>query len=648
MAAAAAGLFPTARHTSKRWLIGVCLLLLPLLLTWALHSMSQYFGAQTPQDVVQIKHAQRIGVAANGASKPQDLLEHWPSAHMQMLPYGHTRSPDEQAQAQWFKLDFRITTDAVQPYLLSFDYRPSVQVFLDNALLTGSGPEVTQELAARRFVLGRHYMLANVPPALLKAGDHQLIVRLGTGSYEGATLSSILLGPADKVMQAQRAREWRQGLRSGTALTGALLGLFLLILWLALRQEWIYGLGGLHCLLIAFLLSPYLSNTPVLPPPWWRLLLDVADVLAKGLLLLLTLRLLNFQQRWMNITCLAYIVLAIPIDAYAAWQGFAWVDFKQPWPWWALGSRALVLGAALGLASYAAVQRVSWSLALSALAIATATCLWAYVSLFALIWPRPFVVIDLNVFGYLALLLLTGLLLQRRFIGSLQAQRQAKQELQDQLAQRSAQLQANYEALRLSEQARSAAIERERLMQEMHDGLGSQLLTTKLSVQRGQITPDAVVTALEDCLNEMRLNVDTLSVSDGDLSLLLANLRHRLGPRLQSAGLDLHWQVGDTPLVPSLCGSNGRELIRIAQEALNNILHHAQARTVSFETRFEQGVVQLLIGDDGCGMPPQASEGRGLRNIRARAKRIGAQVRWSANHPGTCLCLSWTLVAHDA
>jgi signal transduction histidine kinase len=187
---------------------------------------------------------------------------------------------------------------------------------------------------------------------------------------------------------------------------------------------------------------------------------------------------------------------------------------------------------------------------------------------------------------------------------------------------------------------RHAATERERLLQEMHDGLGSRLVAAKITAQRSTLAPQAVVRMFDDLLQEMRLTVDALSVDDGDLAVLLANLRHRLGPRLHDAGLELDWQVADTPLVPALQGAGGRDLVRIVEEALSNVMHHAGATRVRIATGVGTSGILVTIADDGRGLPPSPTPGRGMNNVRSRAARLGASVEWlSAPEGGTELRL---------
>ena len=273
--------------------------------------------------------------------------------------------------------------------------------------------------------------------------------------------------------------------------------------------------------------------------------------------------------------------------------------------------------------------------------MALSAWIWAYFSYFALLAPQRLVAVDVNVLGYAVLIALAGVALQRRFVASLRAQAQARSDLEQALAQRTAELEGRWQQLQISEQQRGVAQERERLLQEMHDGLGSQLLMARLGAERGA-DPKELVSLLNDCIDEMRLTVDALAVSDGDLTLLLANLRHRLGSRLASAGLVLDWQLADLPLVPCLTGTGGRELVRIVQEALSNIVQHAQASRVRFTTRLEPGgqAVSLMIVDNGRGMPIELSRGQGLRNMAKRAQRIDAEISWdAAGESGTALRL---------
>lgn len=163
------------------------------------------------------------------------------------------------------------------------------------------------------------------------------------------------------------------------------------------------------------------------------------------------------------------------IDSAAAWQDLAWNNFSQPWAWWALASRAAVLGAAGVLAWQDCRRQPDLKHLGTAVLVALSAWLWGYVSLFALVLPGRLAVVDVNVVASVGWVLWVGVLLQRRLIQATRRERQLRQEAADALAQRTRELQASFAALQASEHQRLAAAERERLLQEMHDGLGSQL-----------------------------------------------------------------------------------------------------------------------------------------------------------------------------
>lgn len=70
-------------------------------------------------------------------------------------------------------------------------------------------------------------------------------------------------------------------------------------------------------------------------------------------------------------------------------------------------------------------------------------------------------------------------------------------------------------------------------------------------------------------------------------------------------------------------------IYRIAQEALHNIVKHAQATTIQLRLARETGQVILAITDDGVGFNPSASfTGHlGLKVMRERAERLGGSVQ---------------------
>ena len=121
------------------------------------------------------------------------------------------------------------------------------------------------------------------------------------------------------------------------------------------------------------------------------------------------------------------------------------------------------------------------------------------------------------------------------------------------------------------------------------------------------------------------------------LTLLRSTVQRRLDAVEGRAGVQarLQTEIGEEIELPTAVEE---ELYRIAQEALNNSLKHAQATSITVRitvTPDKQRVV-LEVADDGRGFDPQALEdkgGLGLRSIRERVEGLGGVLNVSSS-PG--------------
>ncbi|WP_031470377.1 ATP-binding protein, partial [Sciscionella sediminilitoris] len=78
---------------------------------------------------------------------------------------------------------------------------------------------------------------------------------------------------------------------------------------------------------------------------------------------------------------------------------------------------------------------------------------------------------------------------------------------------------------------------------------------------------------------------------------------------------------GDMAAVPVAIADHVRAA---AREALSNVVRHSGARQLHVALLIRDGVLHLIVRDDGCGIPPGVTE-RGLRNLVARAKVAGGR-----------------------
>jgi signal transduction histidine kinase len=130
----------------------------------------------------------------------------------------------------------------------------------------------------------------------------------------------------------------------------------------------------------------------------------------------------------------------------------------------------------------------------------------------------------------------------------------------------------------------------------------------------------------QQTLQEMRLLVYQLRPSELRKLGLVGTLEQRLEVVERRAGIEARLGVEGEGALPY---ELEEQLYRIAQEALNNALKHAQATAVKVTIRFGDGKVSLTVEDDGRGFEPLAlgeKGGLGLPNMSERAEKMGGRL----------------------
>ena len=201
-------------------------------------------------------------------------------------------------------------------------------------------------------------------------------------------------------------------------------------------------------------------------------------------------------------------------------------------------------------------------------------------------------------------------------------------------------LQATYEKISAMERQNAAANERQRIMEEIHDGVGSQLVSALVLARQPATTTTEMVSLIQDCLDDMRMAIDSMVPENANFIATLNNLRYRMDPRFRALGIDLQWRSLDAPDTVEVAPHTGLQVLRIFQEALTNIIKHAEATRVDVDLSFLPECIDVRIMDNGIGFSSGAETvGHGLRNMRMRAGKIGGMVRHEHLQHGTALHL---------
>jgi signal transduction histidine kinase len=175
--------------------------------------------------------------------------------------------------------------------------------------------------------------------------------------------------------------------------------------------------------------------------------------------------------------------------------------------------------------------------------------------------------------------------------------------------------------------------ERQRIAREIHDGVAQELASLgylvdeladaatteaqgrRLSNLRGEITR---------VVNELRLSIFDLRSeinADGGLGSALSTYVRTVGAR---SGLTVHLTLDEAPR--RLRGDVESELLRIAQEAVTNARKHSNGENLWVDCRIQPPAAHISIRDDGGGLGAARRDSYGIKIMRERAERIGAQL----------------------
>lgn len=213
--------------------------------------------------------------------------------------------------------------------------------------------------------------------------------------------------------------------------------------------------------------------------------------------------------------------------------------------------------------------------------------------------------------------------------------------------------QAAIENAREVEQTRTltAVEERQRLARELHDSAAQSLysLTLLAEASRRNIASGEIekvreqITRLgemaQQTLKEMRLLVYQLRPMELETDNLVDAIRHRLDAVEKRSGVNAQLHVDLDANIPARMEN---DLFRIAQEALNNALKHAEATVITVTLNGDSQFVELEIIDNGKGFDPKEINGQGgmgMGNIRERTKTLDGRISIISN-PGNGTRLS--------
>ncbi len=544
------------------------------------------------------------------------------------LPLRWTASPGEALRGLALRMRFSLDAVPAGAWAVLLSHASTGGRIIVNGRMVGQ-IQMADPLTEVRW--RRPHLLA-IDPSLLVAGENTILLQT---AYRGGLhlLAGVDVGPLAEVGRAYDRQYFASSILPWIG--GTLAGCFALIfslLWLR-RHDATIALVALASVFWLLRSAYFLIETvPIGAAVWLDLLYYAANGGFAAVMTLVLLRLAGrttARDSWLPslYAALGPVLLLVTGGHAAPYLDLFWMP-------------SLIGMAVIGLL-YALVSRVRKHdslqiVVITAMAVTIAAAAYDYGIVQG--WLPEATMLALHWAGPLLLVALATPVVDR-FVRVLREAEGARSDLESRVREREQMLKRNYERLREGERMQATASERQRIMQDMHDGLGTQLVSSLMLVERGALTQAQIAQVLRESIDDMRLAIDALAQGNSDLLAALGNLRYRMEPRFRAAGIELIWDARGMPEELNINPDAVLPILRIVQESLTNALKHSEARAVSVALQVTQQndegpVLQIRVTDNGKGIVGERVGGRGLLNMRSRASKIGGTLTLESV-PGT-------------
>jgi two-component system, NarL family, sensor histidine kinase UhpB len=213
-----------------------------------------------------------------------------------------------------------------------------------------------------------------------------------------------------------------------------------------------------------------------------------------------------------------------------------------------------------------------------------------------------------------------------------------RKHAEEELGRRAQELEALSRKLIEAQEAERRAVAR-----ELHDDFGQVLTAIKLNLHRLEGDRSESIELVDGAIARIRDLAQALRPPLLDELGLEEALQWHVDHEARRAGLAFRLAIA--PLGRRLPAAAEMTCFRVAQEALTNVIRHAQAHLVEVELSKANGTLQLMVRDDGRGFDVPAARKRaieggsqGLLSMQERVTLVGGGIEIdSAPGRGTCV-----------
>lgn len=626
---------PAQAQTLLRWALG--LFVLPLALFVAVAMLQ----AQPPPQVLALRSAELwqepLGRLAFDPAHLQTLVQTAPDfsratwqpvslpQHIE-LDASVDLPPDAPKLRAWF----RVTV----PSALSETANASGRLGLMGNRVMGGPWAVWANGQLVQANLADWRMQWNTPlRVMLPPGATELLIAVPYAQAQGYAMGTLFVGPADAIDLAWQARNfWQADAPRAASVIALVMMLVSLQLALGRRREPVFALLTANALVWALVNLQYFYDFTGQDrlSAWFGAAVDVS---INWSIVLNALFLFEFER------------IQVP-RLRAGLVLYGCVSTLLTLPLWQWEKNALLAQSYLNIAVYLVSNLVLARHVVRAPSREGVVLCLAFVVQFALglhdvlfltsqakpdhVYTHPYAVV--------AMFLAFMYALNRRTVRALDTSERHQAELEAQLAEQQQRLAVQHAKVHRLEIESRLAAQRDTLMQDLHDGLGSNLTSALLQARGRTLSKDETLLLLQDLTDELR-NLNKPTAPDQcNLNNTLAELRQRVQHRLVHGGIQLVWAVDPgLPVIQRAGAAVGQHLRALLNEAIANVIKHAQATQICVSAQVQGERVRIEITDNGCGFSPHLAEpGRGLPGMRQRARLLEARLYIDASEGQGC------------
>ncbi|MCB1693127.1 MAG: hypothetical protein KDI19_10195 [Pseudomonadales bacterium] len=578
------------------------------------------FACADPPPFVEVSSAEyRVS-----ASQSPPVTGDWKPIDLPYAPRGFT--PERLGDVTWFRFRVPSLNLRSEQSLYIWRHNVSAEVFLGNDRIGGMRPD------GKLFgAIGWNYpILVHVPTHEWRAESY-FYVRL-VGETYGSMLSTVLVGDTEALTPLYSERLfWQVETSKWSFSITSLMGVFVLWLWSRRRQDKMYLWFAGACFSWSIVTLYLFLDVLPLPLAWWLSVIHTAlDIMTYCLVSFMVAAEETPRPRFRR-SLLGVVALASLLHFVYPHDQFFLIAYTF---------HAVCLGFFMYLGAAYLRDTIrnpgntsTWFTCAFAVMLAFWLHDWYYfMSSPKADWVRASNTLQLGVPAMLVILLVH---LVNRFVTALDEAQALNENLEARVEAHRLALEESFNRNRLMEIEQTAAREREKIYRDLHDDVGSRLVSIVHSADESRVSNLA-----RSALESLREAIYRAHYQEQALGTFVDAIEEEARIRVETAGKQLAWRQSGLHTDPILPSDVCYHVTRMAREVMTNILHHSHAAVIDVHVDVTRDAIRCTIRDDGSGFDPDHAQGNGIRNVRYRASQIGATAEWqSAPGEGTTVTL---------